>query len=201
MSLRLDCHSSILVAMGSGSADKNVSVRVSEVQYPAISFTLPSRSYRVDSVTLNLRDYSSASDRPVIAFYTDEDGHPGSLLGSPLRNPPSNSNRSDDFTFLPTSSLILEGGGTYWVQASSIFGSFSWNASGNDALTSRTPFGEAVFQRYKVGLNSGEIYVDDHPIPSFLVSATAVPEPTALALGGLALIGSWCLRGRNARGA
>jgi len=178
---------SILVAMGGSDAAERTtaSVQVSAAQQPAVAFVLPAQEYRVDSVTLALRDYSSASDRPVIGFYTDDHGRPGTMLGSPLKNPLSSSNRAANFTFIPSDSLLLKPGGTYWVMASSAFGSFAWSSS--DLLTSRSPFGEASFHSYKVGLNFGEIFIEDNPIPSFVISATAVPEPGVLSILALAL--------------
>lgn len=162
-------------------APKNLSVAVEGPQEPAISFTMPTEAYSIDSVTLSLRDYDSASDTPSIGFYTDKTGQPGTLVGTPLRNPYSASDRSSDFTFFPNGSLTLNPGQTYWVLVSSAQGSFSWNAADN--TLANQPRGAASFGCFKVGLNYGSDYVEDNPVPSFTIHATAVPEPSIGLLG------------------
>jgi hypothetical protein len=186
-SLCIQLHASLLMGNG-GASDKNFRVGVDDAQRPGVSFTLPAQGFSIDSVTLNLRDYTSEQDTPIIGFYTDDKGEPGTLIGSPLKNPFSSSSSDADFTFFPDGKLTLDPNETYWVLVTSASGSFWWNASGGDSSASPAPFGAASFDCYKIGLNYGEVYVEDKPVPSFTIRATAVPEPSQYAIIGLGIL-------------
>lgn len=168
-------------------------VGVDPSQQPAVAFTTPGLSYDIDSVTLKLDGYISASTTPLVGFFTDAGGQPGSLVGSLLTNPSSVSGSTADFVFLPAATLTLSPNTTYWLLVDASAGSYGWAVSGSDTPTPRTPVGEATFVAYKIGIDDGAEYVDDSPIPSFTISATAVPVPEpsqyALMLTGLGFLG------------
>ena len=80
-----------------------------------------------DAITMRL-DINSVDVIPLVEIYSDDGGLPGTLLTT-LENPASFSLGIDDYVFTPTDSFTLVGGESYWIVASSSFGTYDWKAS------------------------------------------------------------------------
>ncbi len=79
------------------------------------------------AVTMRL-DITAVDVIPLVEIYSDGGGVPGTMLTT-LENPASFSLGIDDYAFTPSESFTLVGGETYWIVASSAFGTYDWKAS------------------------------------------------------------------------
>ncbi len=157
----------------------------------AISFTMPAQSYPVVQVNLHLGQYNTAAgDVAAVGFYLDTGNDlPGSLVGSLLKNPASNSDDISAFIFIPQAPLTLAASTKYWLQLDSIAGMYAWRSSG-----------PPVTPTSQVGASYGKQigFIADDPrdvnitISNFQIAAS-IPEPCSLVLAAAALLNAFVL--------
>ena len=96
----------------------------------AAGFTMPAGGpWTLDFVTLRLAFFDTASV-PMVQIYSNSGNNPGTLMQT-LTNPPFTVT-TDQFQFMPSASLTLQGGETYWIVVwnnASGPNSFRWMAS------------------------------------------------------------------------
>jgi hypothetical protein len=170
----------------------------------AVGFTLPTGSnYTLDSITLRLGDYQSATDNPLLQIYADAaknstDPNGAIIQSVAFTKPTSNSDSINNFTFTPTSTFTFSADTRYWLAVSNTSDSFTWRASSPGV----TPTGIAGITNngYRFSANSGTSYgtnsslLNTFQINATAASATAVPEPTQLAGYAVLLGGIWAGR-------
>jgi hypothetical protein len=158
-------------------------------QSVAIAFT-PGQDYAFDTVSLWLmsNDYSGAGRQLTISLQTDAGGGPVPVApsGTALESWAHVTGAVGWTPVLETLNSIthpvLSAGTTYWIVAESSEPAFVdpvWVAAGNGP---QYTMGNIDFQsgpHWQVGLTGGP--------PGAVITATAVPEPAALALGLLGL--------------
>lgn len=173
----------------------------------ALSFTMPSTSYTLSSVTLRLSGYGSgAADSPAVGIYSDNSGTPGTLVGSLLTNPSPNDGSEANFTFTATSATTLVGSTTYWLKVDEVgTGQYLWRGSNPYSIQ---PSGEATYGVLLTSPNSGSTWptnvsaVVPNLRPTFEITATsAIPEPSTYAMwaGAIGLLGSFIVRRRRSQ--
>ena len=165
-----------------------------------IAFTMPATlqpggttSYTLDSVSLRLSG-SILSSQIVLSLYTNDGSNtPGTLISSFPATPFTLTSTVTSYTFTTSSAVTLAAGTTYWVTmytTSSNTNGLSWKTSSPQPSSystvgvslSGTIFGSNTSPSSWTNTSS-TVY------NSLTVNATAVPEPTAVALAILGIAG------------
>lgn len=175
---------------------------INTTEEKAAVFTMGSQAYTVESVTLRLSGYDTATDVARVGFFLEgaNDLTPGAQVGSILTAPSSISNNAAPFTFLPSGSLTLQANTKYWLLVDRGAGDFRW--VGNSSTPPVTPSGTAAtFDYFRVSTTNGSQYVSSGLINAFRINGTqvtAVPEPGTF-LPAAALVMGALLRRRRPR--
>jgi hypothetical protein len=158
-------------------------------QFQAQGFTMGSTDFELTSLEFGLG--STGSPAPQVQIYGDNSGSPGSALAIfTLTSGPVSTKGSYNFN----GSFVAQQNTKYWAVVSDAnfasLESFEWYT--NDSFT--TPSGKnasgIAYLGTKERNNVGGTWTDAIPSLSIGISGTAVvPEPSALALFGLATVG------------
>ncbi|WP_152053854.1 choice-of-anchor R domain-containing protein [Tautonia marina] len=152
----------------------------------------------LDSVVLNLGVFETPSGSVSVALFADLSGLPGTTpLVSFLGSNPSSS--AEEITFTPQNMLQLSANTSYWLMVSAnVNDNFFWNFTGDPNQTGLAGWsiGDTSYAGYGTdGWTALENPFSDPrngPAPIlFQVNATevsAVPEPSTLAMGGMAVV-------------
>ncbi len=152
----------------------------------AVSFTTSGTAFTVSSVTMQLINYISSTDTPVLTFRLNNGSAPSASIFGSLTAPESESNALANFVFTPTSGITLTANTTYWlvIAATSDIDTFSWERSEEPI----TPTGIATFGVQAISENGGSSWSNGNSGPhTFAIYGTTVPEPGAVFLVGLGL--------------
>jgi hypothetical protein len=160
----------------------------------AVAFLMPgslqpagTTSYTLDSVGLRLSG-NSASSAIVLSLYSNDGGNtPNTLITSfTAASAFSLTGTAATYTFTPTTTVNLVAGARYWVTIntthSSMGGTLAWHTSSPQPASYSTvgvTTGGAVFGSDS---NPGGWTTTSPNVNGLIVNATAVPEPSALAL-------------------
>lgn len=148
--------------------------------YLASSFTTNSAasSYTLDSVSVNMGTAIAAGGGFTLQIWSQNNSRPGTMVAQLT----GELNPSDGLhTYTPTTTINLNANTTYWVVAgvSGGTGEFRWLAALNGNQTGDWSIGDNI----GFSGNSGASWtLQSYPPSLFSVSATAVPEPGAIAL-------------------
>lgn len=156
----------------------------------AASFGTGEASAVLQSVTL-LIGRSSIGGAVQVDVYGDGGLEPGSPLAT-LIGPPTIPTALGEVTFSSTG-LALAANATYWVVAHAPTGSFDW--AWTDSNTGAGPGFQTTWSESD-DAGSSWFTADSYP---FQMRVTAVPEPSSMALAGLAGI-AWLAFRRHPRG-
>jgi hypothetical protein len=157
----------------------------------AAAFTVPiGMSYRLDSLTLPVRQTAGPATNLQISLLLDTGGVPGLVLDTLAINPTGLTYPWPAVPRTFTSSLnpILNGGDTYWVLVQPHDRSISnelQNATYQWAAAIAPPAPIALRNYNFIGDHWNSWNVLNDYGPAFRVEGTAVPEPSTLALLGL----------------
>jgi hypothetical protein len=178
-------HGAVLFESGTFGATKSSWVSSTlGPQFIATRFTLTGDS-NIDSIKVEgvFASTNPEQYRFNVSILSDNNGTVGSLVGSyqfsnmPVSNLYTGSQLDNpvyESTLTPTTAISLEAG-TYWLSVASNNKVWGWSYSGEPDVRFAST---ANFDSYR--------YHDDGPL-IFSLAGSSVPEPSALALGGLGL--------------
>ncbi len=155
---------------------------ISSAANKAVSFTMGTSAYTLDSVQLRLS--APVLTTAQIQIRNDTGGlDPGTTVLASFTNPTSQGAGIFDYTFTPTGSFTLSASTKYWLYVSATTDNYTWYASS----PSITPTGVATFGAYRFTSNSGSSWGSSTTLNSFKITGTVVPEPSTLILSGLSV--------------
>ena len=168
-------------------------------QWTGMSFTVGNASplWNLDSVDIRAFRGGLGNDFNV-TLHEDAGGLPGAPVVILLGPDPQASPIVDNYNYSPTAATALNAGATYWITVSSLAGNYAWvftdPLSTNDTGTDGWGIGDNVV----FSTNQGATWQAYSYEPSmFAVHATAVPEPSAILIAGLAAAGLRLRRRRD----
>lgn len=167
----------------------------------AVSFTMGSTAYTVDSVVLRLTDVgASGTDAPTVSIYQANGGGtaPSATLIGSFINPTFTSTASTNYTFNASGLITLAAGTTYFLTVQQLITTgpdygFIWDNGGGTANTNTIPTGTGATNgvaTFGGGPAATAINSSSSRFNWYQLNGTAIPEPSAalLALGGIALV-------------
>jgi hypothetical protein len=174
-----------VVLIGDYPSTDGTGSTITTLAWKAVSFSIPSNpgtSYDINDVVLRLGNYTAATTpNPSIGFFTDTGTQPGTLIGSLLTDAPLSGNTANgDFSFVPSGTLNLAAGATYWLVIGAAGGSFQSRET-TSAFASDVSATGGTFLRSTDG---GGTWLSSGVRNAFQVNATPVPEPVHYTLGG-----------------
>lgn len=158
---------------------------VSSTEIRGASFTTSTDPFFVNTVTLRLLDYISATDTALLTFRLDDNGAPSASIFASLTAPTSTSNDFGNFQFTAATPVALQAETLYWlvIAANSTEQTFKWARSN----PSQTPTGIATFGEQVISYDSGSTWETGSNGPhSFAI--TGVPEPSLVSVACAGLI-------------
>ncbi|MEI6427800.1 MAG: choice-of-anchor R domain-containing protein [Pseudanabaena sp. ELA607] len=168
-----------LIGNYSSTNDGSVTFISTSARQKAIGFTLPTgKDYILDSITLRLQNYSTtANDVARLRIYQDVNktstNPNGAILQSVMfTNPSSSSNKTNNFTFTPTSTITFKADTRYWLLVDATAGNYNWRA--NNAGITPTGISGITFDSYEFSANDGTTYTSSLTFNSFNIQVTEV---------------------------
>jgi hypothetical protein len=199
----------VLVSGNPGTNDGTLSAVASlgSSYAKAVGFTMGSTSYDLTSVILRLAEQPGSTSTLSLALYG---GTPSGPSGAPLVtfNTPSIPSVASDVTFLPTTSLVLQSGSTYWLEASgqsNTLNGIVWYASNPSVMPTGMATSEGAL--FTSNFSTQSSLASSGVLNMFEVLGTPTPqgtetvaEPASLIQGGLgAVLALLCFCWRRAR--
>lgn len=120
-----------------------------------------------------------------LELYSDNSGQPGAMLGT--LNGPTPIGTGGTYTYTASSNIPLSASTSYWIIAGAGVnsGSFNWEQTGTTSFTEND--GWVLHNTYDILM--GTTWLNETAATQqYDIYATPVPEPSALALGSLALL-------------
>lgn len=169
----------------------------------AVGFTMNEPDYSLTSFSADLR-YSSVGVEATAGLYAN-DGPGGNFLGDPgtllaTFNTVTPTSTFETYTFTLTTPYALNDGSTYFIMLNAIGGSAMWSVDngniGQNGQTPTSPGGVASPTSQSRWVGGGTSFTDTR-IPTYEISASAIPEPGTYALltAGLIMTCAVGLRG------
>jgi len=158
----------------------------------AYKFTVPAGfSYRLDDVVLQLTNYNSTLDNPVVQILSDGGTNPNPANVLTTLTNPAGSNGGTlpgaPFTFSPaTPAFAFSPSTSYWLYVAATPGASAFSWVNTNPLTN--PSGIASFNSFRGTSDGGTNWFTPGVRPIFQINVTQVPEPSAW-LGVLAVAG------------
>lgn len=172
--------------------------KVDNVERRAVTFSTLESELEVSSVKLSLQNYISLTDVAKLSLHLDGTNQPGDQIGSDFIAPASSSDNTAEFTFTSTG-ITLAANSTYWlVIQSGSSQEFRWHRSDPTVTPLETDY--ASFGDQWITYNSGvDWQIGTNGAHSFEIIGTAIPEPNAIWLLSLLILGATLLHRRQKR--
>lgn len=191
----------VALALSASAPDARAAVMVSNLAEPTFS-SFPVGFWWMGSQFLTDASASATPGNFFVAIYSNASGKPGVLLEMLAGS--SNPAAAGNYSYTSTG-LSLTSNTSYWVVAGVSSGGaagsgYNWTLAGDPFHFTgpwTIPATDTHITSYdQGGANWNDLPNDAYP-RQFSVSATAVPEPSALGLAGAGSIAAWLLRLRR----
>ena len=166
----------------------------------ALAFTMGADSYKLDNDLLRL-ECDVDGETPLVQIRGDVGGNnPGGTVLASFTNPASQGAGTFNYTFTPTSNVILSATTKYWLYVTVSSGGFDFEAADPGVA----PSGLATLTGNRFSFNSGTSFSGSSVISSFQINGSldtppAVPEPSTMAVFGIGTLVAGVARARRRR--